>query len=153
MREAKGSKKVLLKNVMKAKYDGILVPIAEAVLPADELDRLSFEAFFQFVLHHELSHGLGPGLIEVDGRQTEVRLELRDLDSALEEAKARLSTLEKKLAEASTAVDAARAGLFPDMADQVEELERNRAVVLRRTMKARVRVESAQAEVDALSGS
>ena len=88
VREAKGSKKVLLKNVMKAKYDGILVPIAEAVLPADEVDRVSFEAFFQFTLHHELSHGIGPGQIEVDGRATEVRLELKDLYSAFEEAKA-----------------------------------------------------------------
>jgi hypothetical protein len=88
VREAKGSKKVLLKNVMKAKYDGILVPIAEAVMPADEVDRISFEAFFQFTLHHELSHGIGPGQITVDGRETEVRLELKDLYSAFEEAKA-----------------------------------------------------------------
>ena len=88
VREAKGSKKVLLKNVMRAKYNGILVPIADAVLPADEVDRISFEAFFQFTLHHELSHGIGPGQITVDGRATEVRLELRDLYSAFEEAKA-----------------------------------------------------------------
>lgn len=88
VRQAKGSKKVMLKNVIQAKYDGILTPIAERVLPEDEADRIDVEAFFQFTLHHELAHGLGPGLIEVDGRQTEVRLELRDLDSALEEAKA-----------------------------------------------------------------
>lgn len=88
VREAKGSKKVMLKNVIQAKYGGILVPIARRVLPVDEVDRVNVEAFFQFTLHHELSHGLGPGLIEIDGRQTEVRLELKDLDSALEEAKA-----------------------------------------------------------------
>jgi len=88
VREAKGSKKVLLKNVMQAKYEGILVPIAHAVMPADEVDRISFEAFFQFTLHHELSHGIGPGQITVDGRETEVRLELKDLYSAFEEAKA-----------------------------------------------------------------
>jgi len=88
VREAKGSKKVLLKNVMQAKYEGILVPIAHAVMPADEVDRISFEAFFQFTLHHELSHGIGPGQITIDGRATEVRLELKDLYSAFEEAKA-----------------------------------------------------------------
>jgi hypothetical protein len=88
VREAKGSKKVLLKNVMKAKYDGILVPIAGLVLPEGAADRISFEAFYQFTLHHELSHGLGPGRITVDGRQTEVRLELKELYSAFEEAKA-----------------------------------------------------------------
>jgi hypothetical protein len=88
VREAKGSKKVLLKNIMHAKYDGILVPIGERVLPDDEISRLDFDAFYQFILHHELSHGLGPGNITVDGRETEVRLELRELYSALEEAKA-----------------------------------------------------------------
>jgi hypothetical protein len=88
VREAKGSKKVLLRNVMRAKYDQILEPIARAVLPAADLDRLAFDAYFNFVLHHELAHGLGPGRIVVDGRETEVRLELKDLYSTLEEAKA-----------------------------------------------------------------
>jgi hypothetical protein len=88
VREEKGSKKVLLKNVMRAKYDAILTPIAGRVLPAEEADLIDFEAFYQFTLHHELSHGIGPGQISVDGRDTEVRLELRDLYSAFEEAKA-----------------------------------------------------------------
>ena len=42
---------------------------------------MSFDAFFAESLHHELSHGLGPGLIVVDGRETEVRKELKDLYS------------------------------------------------------------------------
>lgn len=88
VREAKGSKKVLLRNVMRAKYDKILVPIAERVLADGEREHLAFDAYFNFVLHHELSHGLGPGLITVDGRETEVRLELEDTYSTLEEAKA-----------------------------------------------------------------
>jgi len=88
VREAKGSKKVLLKNVIRAKYDAILVPIASRVLAAEDLDRVTFEAFFQFTLHHELSHGIGPGQITVDGRETEVRRELKDLYSVFEEAKA-----------------------------------------------------------------
>lgn len=88
VRQAKGSKKVMLKNVLQAKYDGILRPIAERAMPAEDASLIDDEAFFQFTLHHELAHGLGPGLIEVDGRSTEVRLELRDLSSALEEAKA-----------------------------------------------------------------
>lgn len=88
VREAKGSKKVLLKNMMHAKYEGILLPIAQRVLPADGRERVDFDAYFQFILMHELSHGLGPGRITIDGRETEVRLELKDLYSALEEAKA-----------------------------------------------------------------
>ncbi len=88
VREAKGSKKVLLKNMMRAKYEAILEPIARRVLPANEAGRLDFDAYFHFILFHELAHGLGPGRIVVDGRQTEVRLELKDLYSAIEEAKA-----------------------------------------------------------------
>ena len=88
VREVKGSKKVLLKNVMRAKYDGILTPIAGRILPDGSADEISFEAFYQFILHHELSHGIGPGKITIDGRETEVRLELKELYSAFEEAKA-----------------------------------------------------------------
>jgi len=88
VREAKGSKKVLLKNVIEAKYHAVLVPIAERVLPEGRADRVSMQAYFDFVLHHELSHGIGPGKLVIDGRETEVRLELKDLYSPLEEAKA-----------------------------------------------------------------
>lgn len=88
VREAKGSKKVLLRNTMRAKYDKILVPIAQRVLARDQVDDVTFEAYFDEVLHHELSHGLGPGSITVNGRKTEVRLELKELFSTLEEAKA-----------------------------------------------------------------
>ena len=88
VREAKGSKKVLLRNVIRAKYDQILVPIARLVMPADQAARVSFDAFFDEVLHHELSHGLGPGTIVKNGQKTEVRMELKELYSPLEEAKA-----------------------------------------------------------------
>ena len=88
VREAKGSKKVLLRNVMRAKYDQILVPIAERVLVPQDRQKVSFDAFLDETLHHELSHGLGPGKITVDSRKTEVRLELKELYSTLEEAKA-----------------------------------------------------------------
>ena len=88
VREAKGSKKVLLHNTMRAKYDKILLPIAGRVLDPAQVKDVSFDAYFNEVLHHELSHGLGPGKIKVNGRETEVRLELKDLFATLEEAKA-----------------------------------------------------------------
>jgi len=88
VREAKGSKKVLLKNIMRAKYEAILGPISEHVLPEGMASNLDFDAYFHFILMHELSHGLGPGKITLEGRETEVRLELKDLYSAMEEAKA-----------------------------------------------------------------
>ncbi len=88
VREAKGSKKVMLKNIIDAKYDAILLPIARKVMAPEHISRVDREAYFDFILHHELSHGLGPGKLVKDGRETEVRLELKDLYSALEEAKA-----------------------------------------------------------------
>ncbi len=88
VREAKGSKKVLLRNVMKAKFDQILMPIARELVVEDQLGDLTSESFFLHTLWHEMSHGLGPGKITLDGRETEVRLELKDTYSTLEEAKA-----------------------------------------------------------------
>src|SRR4051812_5972533 len=88
VREAKGSKKVLLRNTMKAKYDKILIPIAGLVLDPAQVKDVSFDAYLNETLHHELSHGLGPGTITVNGRKTEVRLELKELFATLEEAKA-----------------------------------------------------------------
>jgi len=88
VREKKGSKKVLLRNVIAAKYDKILKPIAGRLIAEEQRAYLSSRAFTNEVLFHELSHGLGPGKITIDGRKTEVRKELKDLYSALEEAKA-----------------------------------------------------------------
>jgi hypothetical protein len=88
VREAKGSKKVLLHNVIKAKFDQMLLPIARRTLSPADAERVSFEEFFNQTLHHELSHGLGPGTIVKNGKTTEARLELQELYSTLEEAKA-----------------------------------------------------------------
>jgi Peptidase family M49 len=89
----KGSKRVMLRNVQQAKFDRILVPLARLALPAPDVDRVSFDAFFTWVLMHELMHGLGPHNITVAGRATTVRAEMKDLYSALEEAKADISGL------------------------------------------------------------
>jgi chromosome segregation ATPase len=78
---------------------------------------------------------------------------LTEAEEALAEAKARLATLEKKLAEVSAALGAAVSTGAPDSADGFEDLDRQREIILRRTIKARVRVESTQADVDALLGS
>ena len=88
VREAKGSKKVLLRNVIRAKYQRIMEPIAKQLWSPEQLHFLTEEAFTNEVLFHELSHGLGPGKIKIDGRDTEVRLELKELYSFCEEAKA-----------------------------------------------------------------
>lgn len=89
VREAKGSKKVLLKNVMEAKFRQSGHPIALRVLAASQTPLVTFDAYFNHVLFHELAHGLGPGIITgPDGRKIENRLLLKELYSAIEEAKA-----------------------------------------------------------------
>jgi hypothetical protein len=88
VREAKGAKKVILSNVLGAKYDRILAPIGDRVLVADQAALTAKTWMSNNTLFHELSHSLGPGVITVDGRETEVRLELKDLYSGIEEGKA-----------------------------------------------------------------
>ncbi len=89
----KGSKRVMLKNVQEAKFEKTLVPISRVVLSAADQRHVSFDAFFTHVLAHELMHGLGPHTINVGGRETSVRKELKDLYSAVEEAKADITGL------------------------------------------------------------
>jgi hypothetical protein len=89
----KGSKRVMLKNVQEAKFQKTLVPISRVVLSPADQRKVSFEAFFTHVLAHELMHGLGPQTINVGGRETSVRQELKDAHSAIEEAKADITGL------------------------------------------------------------
>lgn len=89
VREVKGSKKVLLKNVMDAKYRMSGAPIANRVLAPEQRPLLNFDAYFNFILFHELSHGLGPGLITMpNGERTDVRFLLKETYSSIEECKA-----------------------------------------------------------------
>ena len=88
VREAKGAKKVILRNVLGAKFDRILKPMAGLVLVPDQAGDVTQRYMFMEVLFHELAHSLGPGSITVDGRKTSVDKELKELGSGLEEAKA-----------------------------------------------------------------
>jgi hypothetical protein len=84
----KGSKRVMLKNVQEAKFRTTLTPISKTVLTRRAQGSLSFDSFFTHILAHEMSHGIGPHRIVVNGRETTARQELKDLYSSIEEAKA-----------------------------------------------------------------
>jgi hypothetical protein len=89
VRQAKGSKKVMLRNIGKAKFEKILTPIAQKVLAPEMLEYVTFDAYFNHTLLHEFSHGLGPGIIKTaDGAETTVNKALREQYSGMEEAKA-----------------------------------------------------------------
>ena len=89
----KGSKRVMLKNMQEAKFNKVLIPISKMVLAQSQQKYLSFDAFFTHILAHELMHGLGPHNIVVNGKETNVRQELKELYSAIEEAKADITGL------------------------------------------------------------
>src|SRR6185436_16278929 len=79
------------KNHQEAKFAQVLVPISKQALTAQDQPLVAFDPFFTHILMHELMHGLGPQEITVGGRATTVRLELKELNSTLEEAKADIS--------------------------------------------------------------
>ncbi|HEV3208442.1 MAG TPA: hypothetical protein VGZ28_15945 [Terriglobales bacterium] len=91
--QQQGSKRVMLRNVQEAKFRSVLLPIARRVLSSPAMVDVNFESFFNHIVAHELMHGLGPHQITVDGRDTTVRKELKDLYSAIEEAKADITGL------------------------------------------------------------
>lgn len=82
----KGTRRLQLKNAMRAKFDRILVPIADRLIAQDQRPHIQFDAFFSNVMFHEVAHGLGIKRT-LDGRGT-VREALRDQAGAMEEGKA-----------------------------------------------------------------
>jgi hypothetical protein len=82
----KGTRRLQLKNVIQAKFDRILMPIATELIDADQLPMLNFNAFFENTMFHEVAHGLGIKNT-INGKGT-VRLALKERSGALEEGKA-----------------------------------------------------------------
>jgi len=82
----KGSRKLQLKNAMRAKFDKILVPISKVLTAEDQRKHIQFDAFFANTMFHEVSHGMGIKNT-LDGSGS-VRVALKEQYSALEEGKA-----------------------------------------------------------------
>lgn len=82
----KGTRRLQLKNAMRAKFDAILLPMADQLVAFDQLKHVTFDAFFQNVMFHEVAHGLGIKKT-VNGKGT-VREALLEEAGALEEGKA-----------------------------------------------------------------
>ncbi|MBI5647996.1 MAG: hypothetical protein HY962_13785 [Ignavibacteriae bacterium] len=104
--QVKGGKKQMYKNLIEAKFDKILVPIAEKLLRPDQRAYVDRAAFTSFVTLHEVSHTLGRGYVFGDDKLS-VRRALKERYSAIEECKADLLGLynnrvllaEKKITE------------------------------------------------------
>jgi hypothetical protein len=83
---AKGTRRLQLKNAMLAKYNQILVPLADVLIAEDQRRHITFDSFFGNTMFHEVAHGLGIKTT-LDGQNT-VRQALMEHASALEEGKA-----------------------------------------------------------------
>jgi hypothetical protein len=82
----KGTRRLQLKNAMRAKFDRILRPIAQELIAAEQQSDVSFDAFFANVMFHEVAHGLGIKHT-INGKGT-VRAALKEEAGGLEEGKA-----------------------------------------------------------------
>ncbi len=82
----KGSRRLQLKNSMRAKFDKILVPIADLLIVPEQRKHITFNAFFSNTMFHEVAHGLG--IKETITGNGKVRSALREAASAIEEGKA-----------------------------------------------------------------
>ena len=82
----KGTRRLQLKNVMQAKFDKIMMPIAQELIDSDQLAFLNFNAFFENTMFHEVAHGLGIKNT-INGKGT-VRTALKERFGAVEEGKA-----------------------------------------------------------------
>ncbi len=89
----RGSKRVMLKNVQEAKFKSTLTPISKIVLRPETQKDLDFDSFFTHILAHEITHGLGPHLTKVGGKESTPRQDLKDTYSTIEEAKADITGL------------------------------------------------------------
>ncbi len=83
----KGTRRLQLKNAMRAKFDQILVPIAEELIADSQRQHITFDAFFENTMFHEVAHGLGIKKT-IDGTERTVREALQEQASAMEEGKA-----------------------------------------------------------------
>ncbi|WP_026934216.1 dipeptidyl-peptidase 3 family protein [Christiangramia echinicola] len=81
-----GSRRLQLKNAMKAKYDQILVPISEQLIVPEQRGNITFDAFFANTMFHEVAHGLG--IKNTINEKGTVREALKEHSGALEEGKA-----------------------------------------------------------------
>jgi hypothetical protein len=82
----KGTRRLQLKNAMEAKFDKILVPVADLLVDESQREHVTFDAFFANTMFHEVAHGLGIKNT-VNGKGT-VREALRDVGGSMEEGKA-----------------------------------------------------------------
>ncbi len=88
---SRGSRKLQLKNAIRYKFEKILLPISNVLIAEEQREHVTFDAFFENIMFHEVAHGLG--LNQTIDRKRTVRSALKEQYSALEEGKADILSL------------------------------------------------------------
>jgi len=91
--EAKGARKVMMRNYLEARRTLVLTPLLNAIADEALAQQLDPGAYFNWVLLHEVSHTLGPRTVNKDGKETTVGQALDQYYPPVEEAKADISGL------------------------------------------------------------
>jgi len=89
----KGTKKTYWKNMMKARVEKIIEPVGREVIASDQIEFITPQGVFNFVLMHELCHALGPQYVYGTRDPVPVSGALKEHYSAIEEGKADLAGL------------------------------------------------------------
>jgi hypothetical protein len=84
----KGSRRLQLKNAMRAKYDKIMLPIAQVLIVPEQSKMITFDAFFANTMFHEVAHGLGIKKVITPGSDQLVKDALKETAGTMEEGKA-----------------------------------------------------------------
>ena len=82
----KGTRRLQLKNAMRAKFDEIMLPISDLLIDSTQRKHVTFDAFFANTMFHEVAHGLG--IKSTINDKGTVRKALKEKASAIEEGKA-----------------------------------------------------------------
>jgi hypothetical protein len=86
--EEKGSKKIFWKNFMDARVNNVILPLAQRVMPPGQAAMVTGDGTLEFVILHEISHGLGPAYVRTAAGKSDIREAIGPKYSALEESKA-----------------------------------------------------------------
>jgi hypothetical protein len=89
----KGTKKTFWKNIMAARVSKVIEPVGRALIASDQIEYITPDAVFNFVLMHELCHALGPLYVHGSDGKIPVNQALKELAAALEEGKADVAGL------------------------------------------------------------
>jgi hypothetical protein len=91
--EEKGSKKMFWQNFMDARVNYIILPLAKQLMRPDQAKMASTEGLMDFVILHEVSHGLGPSFAHTAAGKVGVGEAIGPQYSSLEESKADVTSM------------------------------------------------------------